>query len=239
MTLVEMRPIGFVRSSFKEKFATPRQPGLVEEAQGRIVLEPWVQPEESLAGLESFSHIWVIFHFHRNSNKNFRAKVLPPRSDEKVGLFASRSPHRPNPIGLSAVRLEKIEGPVLWVSGLDLIDGTPVLDLKPYLPDADVPARASGGWSGRLPPRRLEVEWSERALGDLAGAADRARLRPLIEKSIAMDPRPKVLKGDKGLAYKTDFSVHIEDWDVKFRYLDDSKILITHLVSRSSENGLL
>lgn len=137
---LEMKPIGCIESCFKEKNGIPRQPSIcpTSKANLSINIEGFTNPEHSLLGLEKFSHVWIIFHFHKNTNKNVKAKVKPPRLDgAKVGVFASRSPHRPNPIGLTLAKLNGIIGNTLLLSGIDLLDGTPVLDIKPYVPDYD------------------------------------------------------------------------------------------------------
>ena len=124
-----VRPIGFAHSSYADRHSAPRQPAAARDVRGEIRLLPSAQFEHALADLESFSHLWVIFWFHLNSH--FRPKVAPPRSEQKRGLFATRSPYRPNPLGLSLVKLERVEGHTLYVCDMDLVDGTPVLDIKP------------------------------------------------------------------------------------------------------------
>ncbi|XP_068740191.1 tRNA (adenine(37)-N6)-methyltransferase-like [Montipora capricornis] len=147
---LEIKPIGFIESCFKEKNGIPRQPGICPTAKATLCInvEGFTNPEHSLFGLDKFSHVWVIFHFHKNTNKAIKAKVKPPRLDgAKVGVFASRSPHRPNPIGLTLAKLDGIVGSTLSLSGIDLLDGTPVLDIKPYVPGYD---EAPGGYGREL-----------------------------------------------------------------------------------------
>ena len=141
---IEFEIIGFVETCFKEKFGIPRQPGLVNEARGIIRLRNEDDYRTAIRTLEGFSHVWVVFVFHEHGSKNWKPSIRPPRlgGAKKVGVLASRSPHRPNPIGLSALEIEKIvidapQGPEIHVRGVDLLDGTPVLDIKPYLPYAD------------------------------------------------------------------------------------------------------
>ena len=227
-----MHPIGYVKSTYKEKFTTPRQSGLVPESRAQIILESWVQPEKSLAGLETFSHIWVLFQFHDNKNKTFHAKVLPPRHAKKVGVFATRSPHRPNPIGLSMVRLEKIEGAVVYISGVDVIDGTPVLDLKPYLPAVDNAPDATSGWTEEMQEPNLDVAWTAGAASALAELADGDRVRRLVENTLRLDPRPKILKGSRGLDYKKNYGATLEGFEVKFHYLSDTALCISQIYPR-------
>jgi tRNA-Thr(GGU) m(6)t(6)A37 methyltransferase TsaA len=139
-----LMPIGHIESCFVGRNGTPRQPGLTPAARARLQLRWGANPEHSIEGLEQFSHVWLLFLFDQNrGNGAVKSKVFPPRLDgAKTGVFACRSPHRPNPIGLSLVKLDRIEGDVLHLSGADLIDGTPVLDVKPYLPYADSPSSA-------------------------------------------------------------------------------------------------
>lgn len=202
---MQLHPIGTVVSPFKEKFGTPRQPGLVETAVGRIRLRDNLNPD-ALDGLNGFSHIWILFYFHQNhrdgrSDHTIKTKVHPPRlGGQAVGVFATRSPHRPNPIGLSLVELIGIEGRDLIVGGLDIIDGTPVLDIKPYLPSIESKPNAHGGWSEAIPERTVTCTWSEESLRDLVhrfGPDDTAvkNTRRAIESILSLDPRPVVYRG--------------------------------------------
>ncbi|CAL1290993.1 unnamed protein product [Larinioides sclopetarius] len=138
-----MTPVGFISSCFKTKNGIPRQPSLCLAAKGTLTIEKRIfsNPEHSLIGLKEFSHIWILFVFHENgSHTAVKAKVHPPRlNGTSVGVFSTRSPHRPCPIGLSLTKLDKIEGSTLFLSGIDLLDGTPVLDIKPYIPLYDIP----------------------------------------------------------------------------------------------------
>ncbi len=165
MDKVEMRAIGHIRSQFPTKFGIPRQSGLVGALRAQVVLEPEFRVAEAFRGLEGFSHLWLVWVFSESRREGWSPTVRPPRlgGNRRVGVFASRSPFRPNPIGLSCVTLERVDldtpdGPVLTVGGADLLDGTPVLDIKPYVPMADCQMGAVGGFSdeGRssacLPP---------------------------------------------------------------------------------------
>jgi tRNA-Thr(GGU) m(6)t(6)A37 methyltransferase TsaA len=143
-----LRPIGFVRSPFTEKAEAPRQGVLAQGLEARLELLDDPRLEHALEGIESWSHVWVVFWFDRV--QNWRPKVQPPRTEKRIGVFATRSPHRPNPIGLTAARLVRREGRVLVLDGLDLLDGTPVLDLKPYVPYADRVLEAGDGWITEL-----------------------------------------------------------------------------------------
>lgn len=191
---MSLQPIGTVRSCFGGKFGVPRQPGLCPSAWGELVFDEPFQTPEVVRGLEGFSHLWLIFGFHETADQGWKPTVRPPRlgGNQRVGVFASRSTFRPNGLGLSLVRLEHIDtsaprGPVLHLGGLDLLDGTPVYDIKPYLPYAEaVPDAASGFAADPIP--QLTIELSETATRDLAALS--ARARSLIHEALALDPRP-------------------------------------------------
>ena len=159
-----MKVIAVMHSAFPEKFGIPRQSGLVEDLHSVIVFEPEYRNPDALRGLEGFSHLWLLWMFSRAVRENWSPTVRPPRlgGNTRMGVFATRSPFRPNPIGLSSVKLEKIEqhgvlGPVLHVSGADLMDGTPIFDIKPYLPYTDAHPEAQGGFAREQPGGRLQV----------------------------------------------------------------------------------
>lgn len=186
-------PIGFVRSCFKEKFAIPRQPQLAPAARGVLELVPPFDQAEAVQGLEQVSHVWLLFLFHQALEDKPRLKVRPPRlgGNQSLGVFATRSTHRPNGIGQSVVRLERVEAGRLWLSGIDLLDGTPVLDIKPYVPYADRVADASNRIA-EAAPALIPVEWEDAAL--IQAREHQARLEQplvaLIEQCLAQDPRP-------------------------------------------------
>jgi tRNA-Thr(GGU) m(6)t(6)A37 methyltransferase TsaA len=199
MTDFTFSPIGLIRSPFPDKFGIPRQPRLAPAAEARLELLPGFDREEAFTGLDGFSHVWLLFVFHVDClDAGWRPTVRPPRlgGRGKVGVFASRAPYRPNPIGLSAVAHHGLTrnggGLGLRLAGVDLLDGTPVLDIKPYLPYADRIDAASGGFAARPPARRWPVRFS--ALAHAAMAAQdpdgRLRLKALIEQVVAQDPRP-------------------------------------------------
>ncbi|WP_295901498.1 tRNA (N6-threonylcarbamoyladenosine(37)-N6)-methyltransferase TrmO [uncultured Bdellovibrio sp.] len=194
--------IGIVRTPFKDKFGVPRQPGLAAEAKGVIKLNPDPDLKTALKSLEEFSHLWIVFVFHEHGGKNWKPSIRPPRlgGNRKVGVLASRSPHRPNPIGISAVSIEKIDldaegGAEIYVGGVDLIDGTPILDIKPYIPYADAIPEANAGWaSGDIP--RYPVQFTEDAEAEIAKRDPRGekKLRALIIDILELDPRPAYQK---------------------------------------------
>lgn len=180
-----MRPIGTVESCFGEKFGTPRQSGIAPSARGRVVFSPEVDPG-ACRGLEEFSHVWLVFLFDQVAEKDVRWFVRPPRlgGNEKMGVFATRSPFRPNRIGLSLVKLEKVGKGFLEISGLDLVDGTPVLDVKPYLPYVESLPEAKGGFAEEA-PETLEVHFP----ADLKTDLDPLEIALIIE-ALGTDPRP-------------------------------------------------
>ena len=184
--------IGVLESCYREKFGTPRQPHLVPASFARLKIYPEYSPEHSLAGLAEFSHVWLLSWFHLSTNKTFHPKIHPPRlKGGKIGLFASRSPHRPNPVGLSLTKLERVEKDTLYLSGIDLVDGTPILDVKPYLPISDIAAAPLSGWVPLNAFPELKVDFSPKALKDILrihpkGAGD---ISGLIAGTLRHDPR--------------------------------------------------
>jgi len=191
-------PIGHVRSPYTDRFGIPRQSGLVTAGEARLELLPPYAREEAFHGLEGFSHLWLIFVFHTCLGAGWRPSVRPPRlgGRRKVGVFASRAPYRPNPIGLSAVEYLGLErdarGLALRLGGADLLDGTPVLDIKPYVPYADALPHASGGFAQAAPGSDWTVEFAAEARVQI-GALDpdgRRQVGLLIEQMLRQDPRP-------------------------------------------------
>lgn len=188
-----MEPIARIHTDFSTKFGVPRQSGLVEALEAEIIFEPPYRDPAALRGLEGFSHLWLVWVFHQAAGRPWSPTVRPPRlgGNRRMGVFSTRSPFRPNPVGLSAVKLAGIEaagpsGPVLRVRGADLVDGTPILDIKPYLPYADCIPEASGGFAPQpalapltveIPPVLLERVPPER--------------RDALEAVLAQDPRPR------------------------------------------------
>lgn len=215
-----MRQIGWVESCYPEKFGVPRQSGLAPSARGRVVFAPEYRREEALRGLEGFSHVWVVFVFDRVPEGEERLSVRPPRlgGNERVGVWATRSPFRPNRIGLSVLRLEKIvwegeEGPWLDVSGVDVVDGTPVLDVKPYVPFADGIAEARGGFVEGV-PERLAVEISAEAREGWAEVPEEQQ-RVLLE-TLALDGRPAYHEEtQEGRVYHLRVGAWEVDWEVR------------------------
>lgn len=208
-----MTPVAYIRTVFPEKFGIPRQSGLAD-TEARIEFTEACAAEEAVRGLEEFSHLWLIWVFSEHADAGWHTTVRPPRlgGNTRVGVFASRSPFRPNPIGLSCVKLEEIRsvpgtGPVLIVRGADLKDGTPILDIKPYLPYTDSHPDASGGFSDRTGDHRLDVFIPEEIL---------VRLNTEEQKTLceilSQDPRPSY-QNDPDRLYGLRFS----KWNIRFR----------------------
>ena len=208
-------PIGFVRSCFKEKFAIPRQPQLAPAARGVLELLAPFDNGEAVQGLEQVSHIWLLFVFHQALEDKPRLKVRPPRlgGNQSVGVFSTRATHRPNGIGQSVVKLDKVEPGKLWLSGIDLLDGTPVLDIKPYVPYADSIAAAYNRIADSA-PALIEVSWQDDALRQAQSHGLRLGepLVELIEQCLAQDPRPAYQRPSPERHYGAGF------WDVDVRW---------------------
>lgn len=189
---VEMRIIARIRSDFPTKFGIPRQSGLVESLQATVVFEPPYRNPDALRGLSGYSHLWLIWQFSESVRQGWSPTVRPPRlgGNRRMGVFATRSPFRPNAIGLSCVKIANIEpdspvGPVIHILGADLMDGTPILDLKPYLPHADCKPEATGGFSTPLVDHALKVECPPELLLKLP-----EQHRQTLLDLLAQDPRP-------------------------------------------------
>lgn len=190
---MEIRPIAHIRTEFPEKFGIPRQSGLAESLSGKIVFEKEFRNIDSLRGLEEFSHLWMIWEFSANRHAEWQPTVRPPRlgGNAHMGVFATRSPYRPNPIGLSCVEITSIDpdtpdGPVIYVKGADLMDGTPIYDIKPYIRYADSRPDAVCGYVDELSERKLKVKISAELVAEVT---DDDVLAALVE-TLSLDPRP-------------------------------------------------
>jgi tRNA-Thr(GGU) m(6)t(6)A37 methyltransferase TsaA len=217
---LELTPIGVVHSPWRAKHSAPRQPAAARGVRGSIELFANGEYEHALSDLDAWSHIWVLFWFHLNTS--WHAKVLPPRSRTKRGVFSTRSPHRPNPLGLSVLALERIEGRVLYVRDLDILDQTPVFDIKPYLAYTDAPQGANAGWlnheaddSQADPGPQYEIHWGPRAAAQLAWLAPQLAfdLQALTEAVLRVGPTPHPYRrirvaGDASILAVKDFRVH-------------------------------
>ncbi|MEM7645363.1 MAG: tRNA (N6-threonylcarbamoyladenosine(37)-N6)-methyltransferase TrmO [Pseudomonadota bacterium] len=222
-------PIGIVRSPYKQKFGTPRQSGLVPEAQGVIELNPHHVPQGALEGLEGFSHLWLFFHFHQNNQARRNGKVRPPRlQGETMGVFATRTPHRPNPMGMSLLKIERVD-PIelkIFVNGVDIVDGTPIIDIKPYIPSYDSSPIATEGWLQELHEKVYPVVWVQNPESLLE-----PQTKSLIEKTLRFDLRN--LEDRKKTDHNKVFKTLIEDWDIHYRWTDDNvEIIGVHKMSQ-------
>jgi tRNA-Thr(GGU) m(6)t(6)A37 methyltransferase TsaA len=227
-------PVGVVRSPFVERAAAPRQAVAANGrgAVGRIELFEGRGFEDALSGLEAWDRVWVLFVFHRNveQGRGWRPKVQPPRARAKVGVFATRSPHRPNPIGMSVVRIDRVEGLVVHVRDLDLLDGTPVLDLKPYVAYADAHRSYKSGWlEAPDPAPPWPVAYTERAQEQLAWLREHGvDLRDRIESVLALGPEPhayrRIRKHGDGMR------LALKEWRVDF-IVEDAAILVRGVAS--------
>ncbi|PID73192.1 MAG: tRNA (N6-threonylcarbamoyladenosine(37)-N6)-methyltransferase TrmO [Desulfobacterales bacterium] len=225
-------PIGRIRSCFRERFGTPRQPGLAPDARAVLDLFPPADKNETIRGLDVFSHIWLIFVFHDTMKYGWRPTVRPPRmgGNRRTGVFATRSNYRPNPLGLSAVRLNGIRrdagGLHLDLSDIDILDGTPVLDIKPCLPWTDNPKNVRAAFAA--PEATLSVSFSARAEAALLQHPEGGRFRRLIIQVLGMDPRP---------AYRRDshdpdrrHGIRLMDRDVRFQVTESQTAEVTDLL---------
>lgn len=227
MSTYSVSPIGEIQSPYKEKFAVPRQPNLVA-ATSRLKLIGDANCAESIRGIEQFSHLWLLFLFDQNLAAGWKPTVRPPRlgGNERIGVFASRSTFRPNGIGMSVVTLKGIskekDGYYLDLEGVDLVNGTPIIDIKPYVPYSDAIPNAIAGYAQDC-PKKTDVVFSAAATQTLSHHPEHHYFHRVIEQVLAQDPRP---------AYKKDhvddreYAVHLFDFNVKFR-IDGGKILVT------------
>ncbi len=214
---MEIEPIAFIRNDFKEKFGVPRQSGLVN-LPSRIVLEPKFRDENALRGLEDFTHIWLIWGFSEVKTRGFSPTVRPPRLGGNVrkGVFATRSPFRPNSLGLSVVKLESIDGFTLTVTGADIMNDTPIYDIKPYLPYADSVPDASNGWSLSERGGLLEVKFAD----DLLEIIPKKKRQGLIE-ALAQDPRPQYQN-----SAERRYTMAFGEWQISFTVNGDKLTVV-------------
>lgn len=217
METMEMHPIAHMRSDFPTKFGIPRQSGLVEELRSMIVFEPEYRSEDALRGIEDFSHLWLIWQFSQAVREGWSPTVRPPRlgGNTRIGVFATRSPFRPNNLGLSCVRLLEVKhtqqyGTVLIVGGADLLDGTPIFDIKPYIPYSDSRPEAAGGFTDRVGDFLLDVKFPQELLEKLPADRQAAAVGVLSH-----DPRPSYQR-KPGRVYGLNFA----GFDIRFTVED-------------------
>ena len=209
-----LKTIATIHTDFPSKFGIPRQGGLVEALKATVTFEPEYRDATALRGLEGYSHLWLIWLFSESVMDGFSPTVKPPRlgGNRRMGVFATRSPFRPNPLGLTCVKLEGIElsgpqGPLLRVAGADLMDGTPIFDIKPYIPYADCHPEATGGFTDGIRYERLDVDFPEALLGEIP-----PDMRQALIEVLAQDPRPGYRHGEASRRYGVAFA----GYDVRF-----------------------
>ena len=234
MTHFSFEPIGYITSCFKEKFGIPRQSGLITEARGVLQIVPPYNRPEAFRELADYSHIWLSFVFHANGRDDWRPTVRPPRlgGNQRVGVFASRSPFRPNPLGLSVVRLDRMElepnRVELHISGIDLLEGTPVLDIKPYVPYADALPDARAGYAPTAPSVEdsVEIHFSPAAEETLSSLPQQRadELRRLIRQMLALDPRPGYRRGESETRR---YGTRLFEFDLRWEINDHAVTVLT------------
>ena len=229
METMEMHPIAHMRSDFPTKFGIPRQSGLVEELRSMIVFEPEYRSEDALRGIEDFSHLWLIWQFSQAVREGWSPTVRPPRlgGNTRMGVFATRSPFRPNNLGLSCVRLLEVKhtqqyGTVLIVGGADLLDGTPIFDIKPYIPYSDSRPEAAGGFTDRVGDFLLDVKFPQELLEKLPADKQAAAVGVLSH-----DPRPSYQR-KPGRLYGLNFA----GFDIRFTV--ENAVLTVQSVEKQS-----
>ena len=225
-----MKPIAYIHTDLPEKFGIPRQSGLVKELKGKIIFEPEYRSMDAVKGLEGFNYIWLLWEFQGVDRSHFNATVRPPRlgGNTRVGVFATRSPFRPNDIGLSCVKLERVvldekNGPMLYVAGVDLMDQTPIYDIKPYIPFTDSHPDAKGGFSDAVKDYELEVSFPAHLLAHFP-----EEKREAVIYVLKQDPRPAYQR-DETRRYGVDFA----GFDVRF-HVKGQVLTVCELEERAS-----
>ncbi len=216
---IEIQPVGIIHTDYKEKFAVPRQSGLVKSAVGKVYFSSEWKPEETFRKIEGFSHLWLIFQFHQIAKEQEKSLVRPPRlgGNEKVGVFATRSPYHPNRLGLSVVELLAVENDHLLVGGVDLVHGTPIIDIKPYLPYADCLPEALGGFAA-MRPEQLDVQW--KVSSDQIPPLTHEE-RQLIEETLENDARPAIHHDPERIYY-----AQLAHFEVSWRVVGGKVLII-------------
>ncbi|MCF7519063.1 tRNA (N6-threonylcarbamoyladenosine(37)-N6)-methyltransferase TrmO [Pseudoalteromonas sp. L21] len=224
MSEYKLTAVGHIQSPYKQKFAIPRQPRLVPEAKAKLVFSSDFNREEFVRGLDEFSHIWLLFRFHETADKGYSAMVRPPRlgGNERKGVFATRATFRPNAIGMSAVKLEGIEyknGQLcLLLSGIDLLDGTPILDIKPYLPYSDAMTDATAGFADTRPETDMSVEFTDKALAFIEKQTEQPELKAFISNVLKQDPRPAYKKQRES---EQSYGMTLYDFNIRWHVRDN------------------
>lgn len=227
---MEISPIAYFKSPLKTKFGLPKQSGLAQSLQGKIVFTPEWRDAEALRGMEGFDYLWLIWAFSANKHKATGTTVRPPvlGGNTRMGLWATRSPYRPNNIGLSAVKIEQIEydsaeGPVIHVSGADLMDSTPIFDIKPYVPYADAFPDARSGFTGIDKIKTLQVDIPQEIEQQLGSA-----LTTTLKEVLALDPRPQYHHDVERV-----YGMAFESYDIHFK-VDNEKVQVISASSSTS-----
>ena len=223
-----MKVIAHIHSDFPTKFGIPRQSGLVESLKAKIVFEPEYRNSDALRGMDEYSHLWLIWEFSEAKRDTWSPTVRPPRlgGNKRMGVFATRSPFRPNPIGLSCVKLETIDftaenGPVIIVSGADLLDGTPIYDIKPYLPFADSRPDAVGGFADTVKGDQLQVQCSEEMMLQIP-----KQHRQAVIDILAQDPRPHYQQDPTRI-----YGMEYANMEIKFR-VEDTTLVVCEIIRK-------
>ncbi|MBE2894580.1 tRNA (N6-threonylcarbamoyladenosine(37)-N6)-methyltransferase TrmO [Spirabiliibacterium falconis] len=236
MTALCLEPIAIAHTPYNEKFSVPRQAQLSRYGKGEIELLPPYDSPECVRGLEQFSHLWLIFQFDKIPQHKWSPTVRPPRlgGNQRIGVFATRATHRPNPLGLSVVALENIsvqQGKVrLCVGGIDLVNGTPIFDIKPYIAYADSQPTAKCGFAQQPPMPQIEVNFSEQSYAFLHSPMAQAypHLHDFIIELIAQDPRPAYHKG----RIQREYGLSIWAFNVRFTFLNEQRALVLNITAR-------
>ncbi len=215
--------IGYFHTGAQERYEVPRQAGIVDVEPGYVELKPQCNYEQALQDLDGFDRIWLIYCFHKNSN--WKPKVLPPRGGVKRGVFATRAPHRPNPIGISCVELQRIDGLRLYVDTHDLLDGTPILDIKPYIVYADSFPQATQGWLEGVEDEQWEVVWN----------APDSDIRPVVERRLKQGPYPypsRRIRPIEGECYEMAY----KQWRIVYSVQDADKLVLVTAWTMESDS---
>ena len=233
--MFEFAPVGYVRCSSCEVYQLPFQVNVISGMSAFIELNSGCNYEEALTDLEGVERIWIVFVFHRANS--WKPKVTPPRGGQKRSLFATRSPHRPNPVGISSVKLKSINGLKIEIEDHDLLDGTPVLDIKPYIPYADSFSEATAGWLDSVdPPKIFNVSYSINAQNKLVWLAQKGvDLKSLVDVSLKLKPRPE--KGNRIKENETGYEIAVKTWRLSFT-ISDFTVLVEDVYSGYSKDYL-
>lgn len=230
---IKLTPIGYIESPYREKFAIPRQPGLVPSAKGRIILEPPYNEVDMVRGLENFSHLWVIFNFHATQQQGWKSLVRPPRlgGNKKMGVLATRSTFRPNPIGMSVVKLDRIitanKKIEIHISALDLLHKTPIIDIKPYIAYSDSIPSCESGYATTSPDKKISIKFSPNVIQQIITiekkSSNYSNLLQLIKEVLQQDPRPAYKK--KTLDDRV-YGMKLYDMNIRWHFIGIEEVYV-------------